>query len=148
MITRVPKPGATIVPDKLYMVEKLSDYAVYENRFLYMMLCYLRDFINFRLEKIEKLRATYHGNMFVSKEVVTRKRKLVIETKILDDREDNPFPIKDDSSAKILQRIISPISPIKTVAIPSITTKEVDGNDIKKHLLKFQKISEKYFLKD
>ena len=30
--------GEDIVPDKLYMIERLNDYAVYENRFLYMLL--------------------------------------------------------------------------------------------------------------
>ena len=48
MITRLPEEGADVVPDKLYMVEKLSDYAVYENRFLYMMLRYISDFIKDR----------------------------------------------------------------------------------------------------
>ena len=57
MITHVPEDGKSIIPDKMYMVEKLSDYAVYENRFLYMMLCYLRDFINYRLPS-----GPQHGN--------------------------------------------------------------------------------------
>ena len=39
LITREPE-GEDIIPDKLYTVERLSDYAVYENRFLYMLLCY------------------------------------------------------------------------------------------------------------
>ena len=30
--------GEDIVPDKLYTVERLNDYTVYENRFLYMLL--------------------------------------------------------------------------------------------------------------
>ena len=38
--------GDDIVPDGLYTVEKLTDYTVYENKFLYMLLCYLRDFIS------------------------------------------------------------------------------------------------------
>ena len=38
MITHLPKDGGDIIPDKIYMVERLSDYAVYENRFLYMLL--------------------------------------------------------------------------------------------------------------
>ena len=106
MITHVPENEEdTIVPDKLYMVEKLSDYAVYENRFLYMMLCYLRDFINYRLERIEKLRRTYIGNMAISKKLVSKKRTLVIETKVFDERVDNPYPVKDDSSDKLIQRI-------------------------------------------
>ena len=47
LITHVPDdPTKNIIPDAIYMVEKLNDYAVYENRFLYLLLCYLRDFIS------------------------------------------------------------------------------------------------------
>ncbi|MDE5897090.1 MAG: DUF2357 domain-containing protein, partial [Clostridia bacterium] len=106
MITHVPEEQSDqIVPDKLYMTEKLSDYAVYENRFLYMMLCYLRDFIDFRLEKIETLRRTYIGDMEVSKEIVTKKRTLIIQSKVYEKRTDNPFPIADAASAALVQRI-------------------------------------------
>ena len=79
MITHVPEDGSDdVIPDKLYMVEKLSDYAVYENRFLYMLLCYLRDFIMFRLEKIETLRRTYISDLSVSKKIETKKRIFTI----------------------------------------------------------------------
>ena len=106
MITHVPEnEGGLLVPDKLYMVEKLSDYAVYENRFLYMMLCYLRNFIEYRLEKIEKLRRTYIGEMELKREVVSKKRMLRIEAKVYENRTDNPFPIPDDSSAALVKRI-------------------------------------------
>ena len=38
-ITRVPKDNPNdVIPDKLYIVEKLSDYLVYENRFLFLLL--------------------------------------------------------------------------------------------------------------
>ena len=36
LITRYEE-GEDIIPDRLYTVERLSDYAVYENRFLYML---------------------------------------------------------------------------------------------------------------
>lgn len=106
LITHLPEDGSDdIIPDKLYMVEKLSDYAVYENRFLYMLLCYLRDFINFRLEKIEALRHTYVGNFEIDKKVIHKKRTLTIHTTILDERENNQYPIADEKSAGLLQRI-------------------------------------------
>ena len=60
LITKIPEnPNDNIIPDGIYMVEKLNDYAIYENRFLYTLLCYLRDFIALRLEKIHELRSTY-----------------------------------------------------------------------------------------
>ncbi len=106
LITHIPEDGSNdIIPDKLYMVEKLSDYAVYENRFLYMLLCYLNDFINFRLEKIEALRHSYDGNMRIFKEVETKKRMLTIKATVTESRTDNPYPVVDEKSAGLIQRI-------------------------------------------
>ena len=106
LITHLPEEeGDPVTPDKLYMVEKLSDYAVYENRFLYMMLKYLSDFINFRLEKIEELRHTYLGEMTIDKEIVSKKRKLTITAHVVDSRKDNEYPLADDASVAVLQRI-------------------------------------------
>ena len=106
MITHVPEEeDALLVPDKLYMVEKLSDYAVYENRFLYMMLTYIKSFIEFRIEKIEKLRRTYVGDMAVNKEIKTKKRTLKIKTEIYEERTDNPYPVPDEKSTNLVKRI-------------------------------------------
>lgn len=106
MITHVPEEETdTVVPDKLYMVEKLSDYAVYENRFLYMLLSYLRDFIQFRLEKIETLRRTYISDLSVSKTIETKKRTFTLETTIHEQRLDNAYPIADKTSAALVKRI-------------------------------------------
>lgn len=106
MITHVPEEeDALLVPDKLYMVEKLSDYAVYENRFLYMMLTYIKSFIEFRIEKIEKLRRTYVGDMAVNKEIKTKKRTLKIKTEIYEERTDNPYPVPDEKSANLVKKI-------------------------------------------
>lgn len=106
LITHVPEEeDDLLIPDKLYMVEKLSDYAVYENRFLYMMLCYVKSFIEYRLEKIENLRRKYVGDMAISKEIITKKRTLKIKTEVYEERTDNPFPIPDEKTDKALQRI-------------------------------------------
>ena len=106
MITHVPEEeDDNVIPDKLYMVEKLSDYAVYENRFLYMLLSYLRDFIQYRLEKIETLRRTYISDLSVSKKVKTKKRVFILESTIHEERLDNPYPIVDIASASMVKRI-------------------------------------------
>ena len=34
LLTREPEEGQDVIPDNLYTVERLSDYAVYDNRFL------------------------------------------------------------------------------------------------------------------
>ena len=106
MITHVPEnEGDQLVPDKLYMVEKLSDYAVYENRFLYMMLVYIRDFIEFRLGKIETLRRTYSGRLKIDKEIVSAKSTLRIKTEVREKRTDNPYPIPDKETESLIKRI-------------------------------------------
>ena len=106
MITHVPEDeDEPIVPDQLYMVEKLSDYAVYENRFLYMMLCYIKNFIEYRLEKIDNLRRSYVGDMSIDKRIVAKKRTLKIEMRVLEERSDNPYPIPDGECEKRVRRI-------------------------------------------
>jgi hypothetical protein len=106
MITRKPEPGKDLIPDKLYMVEKLSDFAVYENRFLYMLLCYLRDFVALRIEKIQKLRSTYTCHLKLKKDLDTKKRKLNFDTEFVEERFDNPYPIPDEEAEALLQRIL------------------------------------------
>ena len=77
LITKVPKdPDATLVPGKLFVVERLSDYAVYENRFLYLLLCYLRDFIHVRIEIIRDRLTTYHSEMRINKEISMSNRSI------------------------------------------------------------------------
>lgn len=106
MITHIPEDeDAPVIPDAIYMVEKLSDYAVYENRFLYMLLCYLRDFIALRLEKIQKLRMTYICDFELKKSLDSKSRVLGFETKFHEERYDNPFPIPDELSQSLLKRI-------------------------------------------
>ena len=106
MITHVPKEEQKdIIPDNLYIVEKLSDYAVYENRFLYMLLSYLNEFIFFRLDKIDQLRKTYIGNMSYHKEIKTKKREFFFETRLYEKRLDNPYPLPDEKTEKLIERI-------------------------------------------
>ena len=38
LITKEPEEGQDLLPERLYMAENLSDFTVYENRFLYMPL--------------------------------------------------------------------------------------------------------------
>lgn len=106
MITHLPdNPNDTIVPDSIYMVEKLNDYAVYENRFLYMLLCYLRDFIDLRLQKITDIRMTYICDFELKRETNSKKRTTYFNTIFHEDRKDNPYPIDNESSRSLLKRI-------------------------------------------
>lgn len=106
MITHLPKePGADMVPDSIYMVEKLSDYAVYENRFLYLLLTYLRDFIQLRLEDIQKLRMTYICDFELTKKMDIDAKVIDYVTKYHEVRTNNQYPLNDDISDALLKRI-------------------------------------------
>lgn len=54
MITHKPAEGDDLIPDKLQVFENESNFAVYENRVLYMVLCYTRDFLDYRYAQILK----------------------------------------------------------------------------------------------
>lgn len=91
--------GEDIIPDHLYTVEKLSDYAVYENRFLYMLLCYLRDFITLRYNKILESTNTYDANMTMNKKIKINKRTISYEVNLAEIRKDDEY-LRDHNEAK------------------------------------------------
>lgn len=106
LITHIPEnPNDTLIPDAIYMVEKLNDYAVYENRFLYMLLCYLRDFVALRIEKIYELRATYVCDFGLKKDFESKKHNYSYTTEYHEERYDNPYPLPDEVSKDLLKRI-------------------------------------------
>lgn len=105
-ITHLPeKEGDDLVPDKLYIVEKESDYAVYENRFLYMMLTYLRDFIAIRLNRIRDAMTTYHGKFAINKKIDLARRQINVEINLTDRIKDDPILLEKYSAIKIIERI-------------------------------------------
>lgn len=105
-ITHLPEDeNEDVVPDKIHIVEKLSDYAVYENRFLYMMLCFLRDFIQIRIDKIEEIRRTFEGNLYLNKKMETKYRYLDVEIKLSDRRTNNIHFVVDEKSEQLVTRI-------------------------------------------
>lgn len=104
LITRVVE-GQDIIPDQLYTVEKLSDYAVYENRFLYMLLCYLRDFITLRYNKILESSNTYDANMTMCKTVKLNKQTINYEVKLVEERKDDAYLREHNEAKEIIDRI-------------------------------------------
>ena len=104
LITRYEE-GEDIIPDRLYTVERLSDYAVYENRFLYMLLCYLRDFITVRYNKILELEHTYNGSMAMKKSIAMTKRSIEFEVKIQEEKKDDVYLRRQSESRDIIVKI-------------------------------------------
>ena len=104
LITRYTE-GEDIVPDKLYMIERLNDYAVYENRFLYMLLCYLRDFVTLRYNDILDLTHKYDATVSVDKTVTSGKRKMKYTMSMHDLRRDDPYLKENNPARDIIDRI-------------------------------------------
>ena len=107
LFTREPEEGEDLVPDQLYTVERLSDFAVYENRFLYMLLCYLRDFIGMRYEKIVELTNTYKGNMVMNKAITESNRRITYAVKLEEERKNDDYLRAHNSAQAEIDRILT-----------------------------------------
>ena len=97
--------GSDLIPDQLYSVEKLNDYAVYENRFLYMLLCYLRDFITIRYEKILDISNKYDGVLKLKKTVVYQNRKISYTVDLHDECKDDKYLRQSNPAKNVIDRI-------------------------------------------
>ena len=104
LLTKEPK-GEELIPDRLYTVERLTDYAVYENRFLYMLLCYLRDFLSWRYTRILELTQTYEGQLSLDKTIEKGGRKTIFRLYIEEERKFDPFLSETSGCREQLERI-------------------------------------------
>ncbi len=103
-ITRVEE-DKDIVPDRLYTVERLNDYTVYENRFLYMLLCDLRDFVSLRYNKLLELTNTYIGALRLDKTVNFNKERLVFHLSLDEERKDDKYLLEHNPMKPVIDRI-------------------------------------------
>ena len=104
LITRVQE-GGDLIPDQLYTVERLSDYAVYENRFLYMLLCYLRDFVTLRYQNILDLTNRYNGRLSVERTVSGFGRTVELSIGLKETRRDDPYLREHNPARELIDRM-------------------------------------------
>lgn len=106
LITRIPKIKTdTLIPDELYVVEKLNDYQVYENRFLYLLLSYLRDFIQMRLVKIKDKTTSYQSHMEINKTLNKDQRHLEFELSASDLIKNDELLIEEYHKIPLVDRV-------------------------------------------
>ena len=103
LISRDPVDGE-IIPDSIYTVERLNDYTVYENRFLYMLLCYLRDFISVRQDKIVELSHKYDGRLTLDKSLDLGGRKISYRIDLKEERKKDRYLRDSDSNKDMIDR--------------------------------------------
>jgi hypothetical protein len=105
LLGKTAAEGGDLVPDSLYTVERLNDYAVYENRFLYMLLCYLRDFVGVRYNKITDLTNKYDGMLTLRKEAVLSKHKITYSVELHEEIMDDKYLRETNSIKETIDRI-------------------------------------------
>ena len=106
-ITHLPEDETSyrILPDKMLMVRKESDYTVYENRVLYATLYYLRDFIKTRLDVIKKMTYRYEAKSHLKKKVNMNNRIIDINLNLSEIRENDPLAIKKNENKELIERL-------------------------------------------
>ncbi len=93
-----------IIPEKIFVKENLINYAVYENRFLYMALCYLRDFVDIRYSAISAVNNTYYASFECDSSVTLKNKKLTYKLTFNEQRSADDFG--ENGSLRTLERIV------------------------------------------
>ena len=106
LISHIPEDThEQLTPDKIYMVENESNYAIYENRFLYLLLCYTRDFVDLRYTKISELGNTYRGNLRIRKHIDLGKRSIEFDAVLDEVAKNDPRSKRDKTESDLIERL-------------------------------------------
>ncbi|MCR5079369.1 MAG: DUF2357 domain-containing protein [Bacilli bacterium] len=104
-ITRLPEEGENVIPEKLLMIKRESDYTVYENRVVYTTLQYLKDFVAERLEKIKDLVNKYDGKVRIKKKIELGYRTVDVDFLIHDIRKNDELTIAKYRNSDKIKRL-------------------------------------------
>ena len=104
-ITRKPEEGANIIPEKLLMINRENDYAIYENRVIYTVLLYLKEFVGSRVDTLTKVLNKYEGKCHINKALETGDRKLEFQLDFTDVRANDDIAIKNNKYQELIQRL-------------------------------------------
>ena len=104
-ITKMPEDSEDLIPEKLLMITRDSDYKIYENRVLYATLTYVRDFISTRLEKIIEAINKYEGKLFIKKKIEIHHRQIEFLLDLSEKRFEDPIAVRNSKCAGQIERI-------------------------------------------
>ena len=94
-----------VLPDKMLMIQKESDFAIYENRVLYAALMYLKDFVASRLVEIKETTNTYLVKQHINKLIDMGSRKIKIELKFDESRVNDPLLTDKNNEKDVIDRL-------------------------------------------
>lgn len=112
LITREPEQGDEIIPEKILMTENVSTYAIYENRFLYMLLCYVKDFAEIKFAKITELSSSFSSEIVFDKSLSGKNRKISFSLKYKEISTENALTELSEQTADCLERIKNVMSSV------------------------------------
>jgi hypothetical protein len=106
-ITRKPDPKnpADITPDKLMIIRKENDYAVYENRVLFTTVMYAKEFVESRLQVIKDAITKYEGKSMLHKKLDTGDRTIDVQLQFHETRKNDPYALEKSKAGALLTRI-------------------------------------------
>lgn len=94
-----------IVPDKLLIIRKESDYTVYENRVVYAALIYIQEFVSSRLNKIKDLTNRFEVESYAKKHLDIGSRTLDYSFNLKEIRKNDPIISSRNKCKDIIQRL-------------------------------------------
>ena len=94
-----------VIPDKIFVLNKESDYAIYENKVLYATLVYLKDFVSNRINKIKEMARTVEFNSKLVKKIEVSNRKINLALNIEEKRTNDPTLAHKDAQKDIIDRL-------------------------------------------
>ena len=94
-----------VLPDKMLMIQKESDFAIYENRVLYAALMYLKDFVASRLVEIKETTNTYLVKQHIKKVIDMGSRKIHIDLDYDESRVNDPLLTDKNNEKDVIDRL-------------------------------------------
>ena len=94
-----------VLPDKMLMIQKESDFAIYENRVLYAALMYLKDFVASRLVEIKETTNTYIVKQPINKLIDMGSRKVKVDLKFDESRVNDPLLTENNHEKDVIDRL-------------------------------------------
>ena len=94
-----------VLPDKMLMIQKESDFAIYENRVLYAALMYLKDFVASRLVEIKETTNTYLVKQHIKKMIDMGSRKIRINLEFDESRVNDPLLTDKNNEKDVIDRL-------------------------------------------
>ncbi len=99
------EPGDKITPEKIYMKENQSNYLVYENKFLYMALCYIRDFVDIRYKGIMEADNSYKTELSLQSTHSIKGKKLAFDLNFHESSADDAYTSVREENTAVMERI-------------------------------------------